>query len=64
MLLVVTIERVSTMQPFVRVAFVWPTSCSHDFPQTTSTDDAVNITSELHDPRTLVMISVQKREKT
>ena len=27
-------------------------------------DDAVNITSELHDLRTLVTILVQKREKT
>ena len=27
-------------------------------------DDAVNITSELHDLRTLVTIPVQKREKT
>ena len=27
-------------------------------------DDAVNITSELHDPYTLVTISAKKREKT
>jgi len=27
-------------------------------------DDAVNITSELHDPRTLVRIPAQQREKT
>ena len=34
------------------------------FPQTAPTDDAVNITSEPHDLRTLVMIPAQQREKT
>ena len=36
----------------------------HSFPQTAPTDDAVNITSEPHDLRTLVMIPAQQREKT
>ena len=32
--------------------------------QMKTTDDAVNITNELHDPCMLVMISAKKREKT
>ena len=48
MLLVVAIERVSTMQ------LLCPGGDnglnSHRFPQTVPTDDAVNLTSEKHDP--------------
>ena len=63
LLVVVAIERVRTMQLLVQEAFVMAYK-SRAFPQTAPTDDAVNITNELHDLRTLVTIPAQKREKT
>ena len=58
MLLVVAIERVSTMQLFIREVIVWLTS--HNFPQTAPTDDAEKLTVS----HTVLMCSKQYLHNT
>ena len=61
LLVVVAVKRVRTMQLLIQEAFVMAYK-SHRFPQTTPTNDAVKITSELHDPRTLETITYKKKD--
>ena len=60
MLLVVAIERVSTMQLLCPGGDKFGLN-SHRFPQTVPTNDAVNLTSEKHDPNAQ-MNYLQKEE--
>ena len=60
MLLVVAINRVSTMQLFVREAFsMTHKSTTKPFPQTTPTNNAEKVTSEPHDTCTLKITHAQ-----
>ena len=60
MLLVVAIDRVNTMQLFVREAFAMTyNSTTKRFPQTVPTDDTEKVTSEPHGSRTLEIAPVQ-----